>query len=168
VSEMGNLSMANRVSGPARGARSSGASGLDTIAPKKPGAEALLAKEFKGALDQATLASMLTPESAPGSAAGIQSSAVAGLAKSADAGLKFSAHAVERMRTRGINFPPDSMKKIEEAVAKAAGKGAKDTLVIAGEQALIVSVKNNTVVTVMDRASMRENVFTNIDSTVVI
>ncbi len=83
-------------------------------------------------------------------------------------GLKWSGHAVDRMKSRGIQFAPDMMKNIEAAVAKAAGKGAKDTLVLAGDNALIVSVKNNTVVTVMDRAAMRENVFTNIDSTVVI
>lgn len=82
--------------------------------------------------------------------------------------LKFSNHAVERMRSRGINFQPDEMNRIASAVSKAAAKGAKDTLVLSGENALIVSVKNNTVVTVMDRAAMKENVFTNIDSTVVI
>jgi flagellar operon protein len=82
--------------------------------------------------------------------------------------LKFSAHAVDRMKSRGISFAPDMMKNIESAVARAASKGSRDTLVLAGDNALIVSVKNNTVVTVMDRAAMRENVFTNIDSTVVV
>jgi flagellar operon protein len=83
-------------------------------------------------------------------------------------GLKFSNHAVERMRSRGINFAPEQMTAIENGVAKAAAKGSKDTLVITGESALIVNVKNNTVVTVMDRAGMKENVFTNIDSTVMV
>jgi flagellar operon protein len=82
--------------------------------------------------------------------------------------LRFSAHAVDRMKSRGISFAPDMMKNIESAVARAASKGSRDTLVLAGDNALIVSVKNNTVVTVMDRAAMRENVFTNIDSTVVV
>lgn len=82
--------------------------------------------------------------------------------------LKFSNHAVERMRSRGISFQPETMKDIEGAVKKAAAKGSKDTLILAGESALIVSVKNNTVVTVMDRQAMKDNVFTNIDSTVVI
>jgi flagellar operon protein len=72
------------------------------------------------------------------------------------------------MRSRGINFAPEQMKNIENAINKAASKGAKDTLVLAGDNALIVSVKNNTVVTVMDRAGMKDNVFTNIDSTVVV
>lgn len=82
--------------------------------------------------------------------------------------LKFSNHAVERMHSRGIAFGPDEMKGIENAVMKAAQKGSKDTLILSGENALIVSVKNNTVVTVMDRAAMKDNVFTNIDSTVVL
>jgi flagellar operon protein len=81
---------------------------------------------------------------------------------------RFSAHAVERMRSRGIAFSPDEARAIEGAVAKAAQKGSKDALVLAGENALIVSVKNNTVVTVMDKNAMRESVFTNIDSAVVI
>jgi flagellar operon protein len=82
--------------------------------------------------------------------------------------LKFSAHAVDRMKSRGISFAPDMMKGIENAVSRAASKGSKDTLVLAGDNALIVSVKNNTVVTVMDKNAMRDNVFTNIDSTVVV
>lgn len=82
--------------------------------------------------------------------------------------LKFSNHSIERMHSRGISFSPEQMQSIEGAVAKAAQKGSKDTLILTGESALIVSVKNNTVVTVMDRQAMKDNVFTNIDSTVVI
>lgn len=82
--------------------------------------------------------------------------------------LKFSNHAVDRMRSRGISFDQEVMSKIENAVSKAAQKGAKETLLLTDESALIVSVKNNTVVTVMDKASLKDNVFTNIDSTVVI
>ncbi len=80
--------------------------------------------------------------------------------------LKFSNHSIERMHSRGITYSPEQMKSIESAVAKAAAKGSKDTLVLTENSALIVSVKNSTVVTVMDRQAMKENVFTNIDSTV--
>jgi len=82
--------------------------------------------------------------------------------------LKFSNHAVDRMRSRGVHFSPDEMTRIQGAVSKAASKGSKDTLLITDKAALIVSVKDNTVVTVMDKASLKENVFTNIDSTVVV
>jgi flagellar operon protein len=112
--------------------------------------------DFKATLDQIKSSGVVAAPLAPAQAA-----------KSADS-LKFSNHAIERMRSRGISFAPDEMKGIEAAIGKAAQKGAKDTLVLSGDNALIVSVKNNTVVTVMDRAAMKDNVFTNIDSTVVI
>jgi len=83
-------------------------------------------------------------------------------------GIKFSNHAIERMQTRGISYTPERLQKLDEAVKKAAAKGSKDTLVLMDDSALIVSVKNNTVVTVMDKNNMKENVFTNIDSTVMI
>lgn len=82
--------------------------------------------------------------------------------------LKFSNHAIDRMQARGIRFSPDEMARIQGAVSKAASKGAKETLLLTDNSALIVSVKDNTVVTVMDKAQLRDNVFTNIDSTVMI
>ena len=81
--------------------------------------------------------------------------------------LKFSNHAIERMQSRGISYSPQDMTRLGEAVQKAAAKGSKDTLVLMENSALIVSVKNNTVVTVMDKNALKENVFTNIDSTIV-
>ncbi len=84
------------------------------------------------------------------------------------AGLKFSNHAVERMRSRGVTFSPEQMEKLESAVKKAADKGGRDSLILMNDKAVIVSVKNNTVITVVDKASLKENVFTNIDSTIVI
>lgn len=82
--------------------------------------------------------------------------------------LKFSNHAIDRMRSRGVSFTPEQIDKLNGAVKKAAEKGGKDSLVLMNDTALIVSVKNNTVVTVVDKASLKENVFTNIDSTIVI
>ncbi len=81
--------------------------------------------------------------------------------------LKFSNHAVERMQSRGVYFNQDEIGKIQEAVGRAASKGSKDSLILTDKAALIVSVKNNTVVTVMDKTALKENVFTNIDSTIV-
>ena len=82
-------------------------------------------------------------------------------------GIKFSNHAIERMRMRGIAFSPEDISRLGEAVGKAAAKGSKDSLILMNDSALIVSVKNNTVVTVMDKNALKENVFTNIDSTIV-
>ncbi len=87
-------------------------------------------------------------------------------ASQAAEGLKFSNHAIERMQSRGIKFGPEDMKRLNEAVDKAIQKGSKETLVIMGESAFVVSAKNKTVITAMDKNQMKENVFTNIDSTV--
>jgi flagellar operon protein len=87
-------------------------------------------------------------------------------ANPADA-VKFSNHAIERMMSRGIQFNKEDMNRLNEAVQRAASKGAKDSLILMNDSALIVSVKNKTVVTVMDKNALKENVFTNIDSTIV-
>jgi len=81
--------------------------------------------------------------------------------------VRFSNHAVERMMSRGIKFSPDDMSRLNDAVGRAAAKGSKDSLVLMNDTALIVSVKNKTVVTVMDKNALKDNVFTNIDSTIV-
>ena len=92
----------------------------------------------------------------------------AALQEKAKIDFKFSNHAVERMRARGIHYSPKEMSSIQNAINSAKDKGAKETLVLTDKSAMIVSVKNSTVVTVMDKDALKENVFTNIDSTVVI
>lgn len=82
--------------------------------------------------------------------------------------LKFSNHAIDRMQARGVRFSPEDMQRIESAVGKAEAKGAKNTLLLTDAAAMIVSIKDKTVVTVMDKANLKENVFTNIDSTVMV
>ena len=83
-------------------------------------------------------------------------------------GLRFSQHALERLANRGITFKPEDLTRLSEAVDKAAKKGSRESLVLMGDNAFIISVKNKTVVTAMDREAMKENVFTNIDSTVIL
>lgn len=82
--------------------------------------------------------------------------------------LKFSAHATQRLHDRRINLDPGTMAKVNDAIDKAAAKGIEDTLVLTPEAALIVSVKNRTVITALDRGSLSGNVFTNIDGAVVV
>ncbi len=82
--------------------------------------------------------------------------------------LTFSNHAVERMKLRGVQFSPAELNKINTGIEKARLKGAKESLLLTDNAAMIVNVKNNKVVTVMDKANMKENVFTNIDSTILV
>lgn len=81
--------------------------------------------------------------------------------------LKISSHAQERLRSRGIELSKDDMEKLNQAVDKARTKGSKDSLVLMKDMAFVVSVKNNTVITAVDSESLKENVFTNIDSAVI-
>ncbi|GBF33195.1 flagellar hook associated protein [Desulfocucumis palustris] len=83
-------------------------------------------------------------------------------------GLKLSAHAERRLKERNIVLGREDMAKIENAVQKAAAKGSRESLVMYGDIALVASIKNNTLITAMDGESLKEHVFTNIDSAVIV
>lgn len=82
--------------------------------------------------------------------------------------LKFSQHARERLKSRNIELSNGELVKLQDAVSKARQKGARDSLILMQDLALVVSVKNNTVVTAVDGQNLKENIFTNIDSAVII
>ncbi|MFD0587580.1 TIGR02530 family flagellar biosynthesis protein [Paenibacillus sp. GCM10027627] len=82
--------------------------------------------------------------------------------------LKFSHHAEMRMEQRGISLQPESWSKIARAVDDAASKGAKDSLIVFKDIAMIVNVPSRTVVTAMDGKQMQSNVFTQIDSAIIL
>lgn len=88
------------------------------------------------------------------------------LQESAREGLNFSKHAAKRMNERGIAVDSQLMSNLEHAVEGARKKGARDVAVIGAQGVFIVNVPNNTVVTTMLQSDMKERVFTNIDSAV--
>lgn len=81
-------------------------------------------------------------------------------------GINISTHAAKRLQERQIDFDGNEYMKIKEAISRLKEKGGKDSLVITNKAAYIVDVKNNKVVTAVDKMNMNENVFTKIDSTV--
>ena len=81
--------------------------------------------------------------------------------------VEFSAHAMKRLAQRDINLTETDVKRINDAVEKASGKGSKESLVLLNGMAFVVSVSNRTVITAIDMDSMKENVVTNIDSAVI-
>lgn len=82
-------------------------------------------------------------------------------------GVRFSKHALERISSRGMSLDRASMERLNNAVEVADSKGANESLVLMDELALIVSVKNKTVITAMPSTETRGNVFTAIDSAIV-
>lgn len=82
-------------------------------------------------------------------------------------GVQFSKHALQRAERRGIDLSEPTLTRLDEAVSRAAGKGARESVIFLDGTAFVVSVKNRTVVTAVDAEHMREHVFTNIDSAVI-
>lgn len=83
-------------------------------------------------------------------------------------GLKFSTHAMKRLDERSIQMDSEEFVKLRGALDKLKSKGGKDSLVLTGKAAYIMDVPNNTVVTAMEKSKLAENVFTKIDSTLIL
>jgi flagellar operon protein len=81
--------------------------------------------------------------------------------------LKFSRHAQERLDARNIRLTDQHLERLNQAVNKAGGKGAKDSLILLDDMAFVVSVRNRTVITAVDGEARQGNVFTNIDCAVI-
>jgi flagellar operon protein len=81
--------------------------------------------------------------------------------------VRLSGHAVQRLAQRGIQFDQAMSNRLTSGVDAAAAKGSRDALVMVDGTAFVVSVPNRTVITAVDPASMKDKVFTNIDSAVI-
>ena len=103
------------------------------------------------------------PELRPGAAG-----AVTGRAQAARANVKFSGHAQTRLASRNITLSGDDIARLGQAITKAAAKGARESLVLMDQAALVVSVPNRTVITAVDKSALKENIFTNIDSAMIL
>ena len=80
--------------------------------------------------------------------------------------VHFSKHAAQRVQERGTQMTDSLLGDLNQAVQKARDKGARDVVVIGQSGAFIVNIPNNVVVTTMSGTEMKDNIFTNIDSAV--
>jgi flagellar operon protein len=81
-------------------------------------------------------------------------------------GLHLSTHAMRRLQERNLTIDKEEYAKIQSAIDKLKLKGGQDSLVITGKAAYIIDVPKNTIVTAIDKDSIGDNVFTKIDSTI--
>ncbi|MCM1164735.1 MAG: hypothetical protein NC299_00565 [Lachnospiraceae bacterium] len=84
-------------------------------------------------------------------------------------GVEFTKHAMQRLSERSIDITAgDTLERLNKGVEIAADKGSSETLVLVDRNAFVVSVKNNKVITTIPQEELMGNIFTNIDSTVII
>ena len=80
--------------------------------------------------------------------------------------FKISKHASDRLNTLGFN--DSDYKKIDDGIEKARLRGSKNTVIIYKDVSIVASVENNTIITAVDKNRSDDNVFTNIDSAVIL
>lgn len=83
-------------------------------------------------------------------------------------GFIISNHAAERLKSRSINLNEKDMENINSAINRAENKGCKESALLYKDTVFITSIKNRTVITALDKNSSDNNVFTNIDSMVIV
>ena len=83
-------------------------------------------------------------------------------------GVEFSKHAIQRLEERSIDLEAgNTLERLNKGVEIAADKGSSETLVLVDTTAFVVSVKNNKVIITLSNEDLTGNIFTNIDSTVI-
>lgn len=87
-------------------------------------------------------------------------------AKSKNEGFTISKHAA--LRLNEINFTEDDMKQIEKGFEIAKDKKAKNTVMLYKNVALIASIENKTLITAIEKERAKDNIFTNVDSVVIL
>lgn len=86
--------------------------------------------------------------------------------KKSESDYTFSKHAADRLRE--IEFTEEDMKEIGKGFKIAEEKGSKNTVMIYKDVALIASIENKTVITAIEKDRAKDNIYTNIDSVVIL
>lgn len=81
--------------------------------------------------------------------------------------FNISKHAQQRLKDRNIILDDEDMKAINDGLNLAQKKGSQDSLILYKDVAFVASVKNRTIITAVEKNN-EDNVFTNIDSVVLI
>ncbi|MBM7094178.1 flagellar protein [Bacillus sp. H-16] len=82
--------------------------------------------------------------------------------------IKVSKHAEKRMNDRNILLSETTWSKIESKLEEAKQKGVNESLVLTTEAALVISAKNETVITAMKRKEASSQLFTGINGVIII
>lgn len=81
-------------------------------------------------------------------------------------GFTISNHAAERMKS--MDFNEQDMKKLNDGIELAEEKGCKNSVLIYKDVVFVTSIENRTIITAVHKERAKENVFTNVDSVLLI
>lgn len=82
--------------------------------------------------------------------------------------IKISSHASRRLAERNIILSHQDLKALSDAMDKVNNKGARESLMLYKDVAFIANIRNRTLITAMDAKNSKENIFTNIDSAIIV
>lgn len=82
--------------------------------------------------------------------------------------LKISKHAKERMETRNIKLDEATWSKLKAKMTEAKQKGITDAVVVTDNVSFIVSTINNTIITALNQEETTNQIFTNINGTIIL
>lgn len=86
--------------------------------------------------------------------------------KKNESSYTLSKHAADRLKE--IKFTEVDMKEIGKGFKIAEEKGSKNSVMIYKDVALIASIENKTVITAIEKERAKDNIYTNIDSVVIL
>ncbi|MBC2455882.1 flagellar biosynthesis protein [Clostridium beijerinckii] len=87
-------------------------------------------------------------------------------AKSKEQSFTVSKHAASRLNE--INFTKEDMEQIQKGFKIAQDRNSKNTVMLYKDVALIASVENKTLITAVEKDRAKDNIFTNVDSVVIL
>ncbi|MGL4523580.1 MAG: TIGR02530 family flagellar biosynthesis protein [Bacilli bacterium] len=82
--------------------------------------------------------------------------------------LILSKHAQRRISERNIQITESLLTRMEERLEQASQKGVKEALILADEGAFIVNVPKKTMITALDVKESKQQIFTNINGTIIL
>lgn len=82
--------------------------------------------------------------------------------------IELTKHATQQIDHRNIKINKNTLEKLNEALNKLTQKGAEESLVLTEDKAFIMNVKDRKVITAMKENNLKEKVFTNIDSAIIV
>ncbi|MCK9518901.1 MAG: hypothetical protein M0R74_07760 [Dehalococcoidia bacterium] len=81
--------------------------------------------------------------------------------------VQLSRHAQKRIERRELDLDPQRLARLNSAITRAAERGGKNSVVMLDDLAVVVNVRERTVVTAMPKEGSHQRVFTNVDSVVI-